>query len=101
MSSDFVVPKSGGVLVRLRVSPGAKITELQGTYGAEAPKLRVTAPPVDGRANAEAWRYLADFAGVASSEARVVPGLSGRDKTVFVGGVSVARARGAISSHLP
>lgn len=101
MSSDFVVPKSGGVLVRLRVSPGAKNTGLQDTYGAEALKLRVAAPPVDGKASAEAERYLAGLVGVASSEARVVRGLSGRDKAVFVGGVSVARARGEISSHLP
>lgn len=101
MSSDFVVPKGDGVLVRLRVSPGAKNTGLQGTYGDEALKLRVAAPPVGGRANAEAERFLAGLVGVALSEARVVRGLSGRDKTVFVGGVSVARARGEISSHLP
>jgi len=101
VSSDFVVPKDDGVLVRLRVSPGAKNTGLQGTYGGEALKLRVAAPPVGGKANAEAERFLAGLVGAAPAKARVVRGLSARDKTVFVGGVDVARAREAISSHLP
>lgn len=101
MSSGFVVPEGDGVLVRLRVPPGAKSTRLQGTYGEGTLKLRVAAPPVGGKANAEAERFLAGLVGAASSEARVVRGLSARDKTVFVGGVGAARAREAISSHLP
>jgi uncharacterized protein YggU (UPF0235/DUF167 family) len=56
---------------------------------------------VGGKANAEAERFLAGLVGAAPAEARVVKGLTARDKTVFVGGVDVARARGAISSHLP
>lgn len=101
MSNGFVVQKDGGVLVRLRVSPGAKSTEFQGAYGDEALKLRVAAPPVGGKANAEVERFLAGLVGAAPSEARVVRGASARDKTVFVGGVSAARAREAISSRLP
>lgn len=99
MSSDFVVPKGGGVLTRLRVPLGAKKTGFQSTYGDEALKPRVAAPPVGGRANVRAERFLADLAGVASSDARVVRGLSARDKAVFVGGVDAAR--GEISSRLP
>lgn len=89
------------MLVRLRVSPGAKSTGLQGTYGEEALKLKVAAPPVDGKANTEAERFLARLVGAVSSQARVVRGLSARDKTVFVGGVDAVRARQAITSRLP
>lgn len=95
-----MVPKDDGVLVRLRVSRGARRTAIGGFYGGEALKLRVAAPPVDGRANAEVERYVAGLVGVAPSEARVVRGLSARDKTVFVGGVDAAGVREAISSHL-
>lgn len=101
MSNGFVIPKDDGVLVRLRVSPGARTTEPRGAYGDEALKLKVAAPPVGGEANAEVERFLAGLVGAAPSEARVVRGGSSRDKTVFVGVVGEARAREAISSRLP
>ncbi len=93
MTSDPVVPKDGGALVRLRVLPNAKRTGLQGPYGDAALKLTVAAPPVDGRANAEVERFVARMTGAAPSGVRVVRGLSGRDKTVFVEGVGAERAR--------
>jgi uncharacterized protein len=99
VSKDFVAPKDGGALVRLRVSPGAKSTELQGRYGETALKLKVSAPPVDGRANAEVERFLADLVGTAPSSVRVVRGHSARDKTVFVGGIGAERVREVLSSR--
>ena len=83
MSNGFVISRDGGVLARLRVSPGAKSTELEGAYGVGALRLRVAAPPVGGKAKAEVERFLAG------------------NKAVFVGGLGAARAREAISSRLP
>ena len=71
----------------LRVSPGAKRTALKGFYGEAAVKLAVSAPPVDGKANAEAERFLAGILGVAPSRVSVVRGASSRDKSVLVRGV--------------
>lgn len=99
MTSDPIVAKDDGALVRLRVSPNARRSELHGACGDSALKLRVAAPPVDGRANAEVERFLADLTGASASEVRVVRGLSGRDKTVFVGGVGAARVREVLSSR--
>lgn len=97
MSSDLVTPKDDGALVRLRVSLGAKGTELQGSYGDAALKPKVTAPPVDGKANAEVENFLAGLVGVVPSNVRVVRGISARDKTVFVGGVGVEKVREVLS----
>jgi uncharacterized protein (TIGR00251 family) len=99
VTSEPVVPKGGGALVRLRVSPNAKATGLQGPHGDAALKLRVAAPPVDGRANAEVERFVAERTGAAPSRVRVVRGLSGRDKTVFVDGVGVERVREVLRSR--
>lgn len=93
MTSDPIVPKGDGALIRLRASPGARSTGLEGLYGDAALKLRVAAPPVDGKANAEVERFLAETTGAAPSRVRVVRGLSGRDKTVFVEGVGAERVR--------
>lgn len=99
MTSDPVVPKDDGVLVRLRVSPNARSTGLEGLYGDAALKLRVAAPPVEGKANAEVERFLAERTGAASSDVRVVRGLSGRDKTVFMDGIGAERVRKVLASR--
>jgi uncharacterized protein len=99
VTSEPVVPKGGGALVRLRVSPNTRATGLQGPHGDAALKLRVAAPPVDGRANAEVERFVAERTGAAPSRVRVVRGLSGRDKTVFVDGVGVERVREVLRSR--
>ena len=99
MTRGPVVPKGDGALVRLRVSPNAKTTGLQGPHGDAALKLRVAAPPVDGRANAEVERFVAERTGAAPSRVRVVRGLYGRDKTVFVDGVGVERVREVFRSR--
>lgn len=100
MGRDFVVPKGVGVLVRLRVSPGARSNGIGGTYSGVALKLRVAAPPVGGTANAEVEHFVAGPVGAASSGARVVRDLSARDKAAFVDGVDAAGARETVSSYL-
>ena len=98
MTRGPFVPRGDGALVRLRVSPNAKTTGLQGPHGGAALRLRVAAPPVDGKANAEVERFVAERTGAAPSRVRVVRGLSGRDKTVFVDGVGVERVREVLRS---
>ena len=99
MTSESVVPKGDGALVKLRVSPNANSTGLQGPYGEEALRLKVAAPPPDGKANAEVERFAARMTGAAPSRVRVVRGLSGRDKTVFVDSVGAERVREVFRSR--
>ena len=58
--------------------------------------IRVTAPPVDGRANDALCRLIAKKAGVAPSRVRVIRGHTARDKTLDVGGVDAAALRAAL-----
>jgi uncharacterized protein len=51
VSRGPVTAAKGGTLLSLRVSPGAKRTEIEGPYGENAIKLKVAAPPLDGKAN--------------------------------------------------
>jgi len=76
--------EDGAALVLcLHVQPGAKRTQVAGTHG-DALKIRLAAPPVDGRANAELLRYLADAFGVPLRQVTLVRGESSRQKTVRV-----------------
>jgi uncharacterized protein (TIGR00251 family) len=58
--------------------------------------IRVTAPPVDGRANAALEAFLAAKAGVPKSAVSVVRGHTSRDKLVRVDGVERAALRQAL-----
>ena len=58
--------------------------------------IRVTAPPVDGRANDALCRLVAKAAGVAPSRVRVIRGHTARDKVLEVEGVEARELRAAL-----
>jgi uncharacterized protein len=62
----------------------------------DAVVIRVTAPPVDGKANAALCAFVARAAGVSSSRVSVVRGQTSRDKVVRVDGVSELTLRNAL-----
>ena len=67
----------------LHVQPRAKQDAVVGPHGGRL-KIRITAPPVDGAANAHLVRFLADCFGVPASAVEVVSGAGGRDKQVRI-----------------
>ena len=58
--------------------------------------IRVTAPPVDGRANDALCRLIAKAAGVAPSKVSIVRGHTARDKHVRVEGIGDGALREAL-----
>jgi uncharacterized protein len=72
---------------RIRLQPRARRDEVVGQR-AGAIVIRVTAPPVDGRANAALCAFVARAANVAPSRVSVVRGQTSRDKVVRVEGVA-------------
>jgi len=81
-----------GLTLRVRVQPRAQRDALCGERDG-ALVVRVTAPPVEGRANEALARVLGEALDVPPSAVRVVRGAAGRDKLVAVSGLSVASAR--------
>jgi uncharacterized protein len=58
--------------------------------------IRVTAPPVDGKANEALCRLVARKVGVAPSRVTLVRGHTARDKTLDVDGVDITALRAAL-----
>jgi uncharacterized protein (TIGR00251 family) len=79
----------------VRLQPRARKDEVVGERGS-AVVIRVTAPPVDGKANAALCAFLAKRAGVPRSRVSVVRGLTSRDKVVRVEGVEPQMLRAAL-----
>lgn len=69
--------------LELQVQPGAARDEIVGAHG-DRLKVRITAPPVDGRANRHLVDYLAASFGVPRSRVTLLRGTSGRAKTVQI-----------------
>ncbi|MEA3076706.1 MAG: uncharacterized protein QOF60_1614 [Actinomycetota bacterium] len=86
VSELFDVPPEGGVVLRLHVQPGAGRTAVTGRHG-DALKVKVAAPPEQGRANEACVELVAKIAGVKPAEVSVVSGASSRSKKVRVAGV--------------
>ena len=68
------------------VQPRASRTEVAGMRG-DAVKIRLAAPPVDGAANEELVRFLAEMLGVARSAVSIAAGQTSRLKTIEVEGI--------------
>jgi uncharacterized protein (TIGR00251 family) len=84
-----VVPDGPDSLIHVHVQPRAGRTEIVGRHG-NALKIRVTAPPVDGRATDAAARVLAGALGVAVRDVRLESGAASRLKRFRVVGVPAA-----------
>lgn len=73
----------------LKVTPGARRNEILG-WEDDYPqmgrvlRLRIAAPPVEGKANAEVVRYLSCLLGVPRSSISICHGAGGRVKLVDV-----------------
>lgn len=77
------VPARARLVLELHVQPGAKKSEFAGLHG-ERMKVRLAAPPVDGKANAELIAFLAGHYGVAKADVEILAGLTSRQKRVAI-----------------
>ena len=82
--------------VTVHVQPRASRTESAGRHG-DAVKIRLAAPPVDGSANDELIRFVADRVGVPRRAVRIVSGDTARRKIVEIEGIESSRAEALLA----
>ncbi len=81
--------RSGEVItLTLHVQPGAKRSEIAGLHG-DALKIRLAAPPVEGRANEALLKFIAELFGVPLRQVELRQGGQSRHKVVAVTGSRV------------
>ena len=71
------------LILEVRVQPRASRDEIVGLHG-DALKIRITAPPVDGKANAHLTRFLAKAFGVPRARVTLLGGETGRSKRLRI-----------------
>ena len=86
MGGDLHQSEQGGV-VRVRVIPRAKADEISEILQDGRVKIRLVAPPVDGKANKSLKVFLSSILKVPRSSIEIISGSKGRDKVVRVNGL--------------
>ncbi len=79
------VESNGDILLKLRIHPGAKRSAVNGKF-ADAVKIDLQAPPVDGKANAALIKFLAGLFGIPKAAVELKSGECSRDKVVRISG---------------
>ncbi|HEX4924790.1 MAG TPA: DUF167 family protein [Bdellovibrionales bacterium] len=79
---NWLTATGRGVLLRLQIQPQASKSEVVGPHG-DRLKLRIAAPPVDGKANEEVLRFVKELLGVSNRDLELVRGQTSRAKDVL------------------
>jgi uncharacterized protein (TIGR00251 family) len=81
--------RNGDILtLTLHVQPGAKRTDVAGLHG-EALKIRLAAPPIEGRANEALLKFIAESFGVPLRQVELKQGGQSRHKVVAITGSEI------------
>jgi uncharacterized protein (TIGR00251 family) len=82
--------------IQIRVLPGASKNQVVGLIDGVW-KVRLTAPPVDGKANQALLNYLAEKLGINHSQIRLLKGATSRTKTLSIHGLNETEVAARLS----
>ncbi len=81
--ADWFSWQDKALILDVRVQPRASRDEIVGSHG-DRLKIRLTAPPVDGKANQYLLKFLAKFCGVPVRQVTLLSGETGRSKRIRI-----------------
>lgn len=79
----WFIREGDNLKIYIYVQPGAQVTEIVGIY-ADALKIRLKAPPVDGRANSALQKFLAHLFNVPIKGVKLISGEKNRRKKFLI-----------------
>ena len=88
LNKKWIRATGEGIEIFLHCQPGAKKTEVQGIHG-DRLKIRLAAPPVEGKANDTLIAWLAKELGIPKLNIQLINGDTGRQKRLLISGVTL------------
>jgi uncharacterized protein (TIGR00251 family) len=85
-----------GIELHVRAVPRASKNEIQGIHDG-ALKIRLTTPPVDGKANQALIKFLSKLLKISKSQIRLAQGETNRHKTLRITGITATDLRSRLS----
>lgn len=95
--APYITADSGAIVVRIKVVPGGSRDQVAGMLGDEL-KIKVSAPPEGGKANAAVCALLAKTLGVAKRDVTVIAGHTQPHKQIRVAGISANAAAATLAA---
>jgi uncharacterized protein (TIGR00251 family) len=89
-----------GAALAIRVTPRASKNEIAEIMSDGTIRIRLTAPPVEGKANAALVDFLSEILNVPRSKIDIVAGMSGRDKLVSILDLDAETVHERVINHL-
>jgi len=83
----------------VRIQPRASRNEVAGLVGDQL-KIRLTAPPVEGEANAACLAFLAKLLDLAPSRLTIIQGARSRNKLIRITGLSRTAVQARVAKHV-
>ena len=87
-------------IITIRVIPRAKKSEISQVLADGTIKIRLTSPPVEGKANQALVRFLADVFDISPSNIEIISGKKGRKKVVLIEGINEKTAQAIIDEQM-
>lgn len=87
---DWFEKTENYIIINVRVVPRAAKDGVAGLLGTEALKIRIQAPPVEGKANAYLIKYLSKHWKISRSDIEILSGETGRNKRIRISNPSAA-----------
>ena len=81
---SWMEEKENGIVLSVRVVPRASKDALAGLLGDEALKIRIQAPPVEGKANAYLVKFLSKRWKISRTNIEILSGETGRNKRIEI-----------------
>jgi uncharacterized protein len=95
-----IQPGGSGSALAVRVTPRAKKNAIDGILADGTIKIRLAAPPVDGKANQALVRFLGEILGVPIAHIEIIAGQTGRNKLVSILDMNTETAQARILAYL-
>ncbi|GBE61555.1 UPF0235 C15orf40 homolog, putative [Babesia ovata] len=97
--SPLAAGQNGSLLLKVRVKPGAKFTQLVGNF--EDPlAVQVAAPPREGECNEALVEFIGDVLKLKKRDVSLISGHKSRDKVLAITGIAMSSAEELLQRQL-
>jgi len=92
---SWISDSTGGALIQVHASPRASKNQILGLHG-DALKIRLKAPPVDGKANEALIEFLSQTLGIPPRQITLLSGQTSRKKRLKLQGISASQVENTL-----
>lgn len=92
---SWITDSKEGLIIQVHASPRASKTQIQGLHG-DALKIRLQAPPVDGKANETLIEFLAESLNIPQRQISLLSGHTSRHKRLCLQGITASQVTHAL-----